>query len=109
MYLYAQEITNPLRVFGYRIEGDRLRPLPGSPWTTGGIATCNELCQAMAYSPRRRQLFAGGDQGIVVFHVGVKGALRRAPGGSGDSGPVHGLAVIERGDRAWIYVTDRLS
>src|SRR5262249_5303044 len=108
MYLYAQEITNPLRVFGYRIDGDRLQPLPGSPWTTGGLATCNELCQAIAHSPRRRLLFAGGDQGIVVFHVGANGVLRCAPGGSPEPGPVHGLAVLESEDHAWIYATDRL-
>src|SRR5262245_9445649 len=108
VFLYAQEITNPLRVFGYRIEADgRLAPLPGSPWSTGNLATCNELCQAIAASPRRL-LFAGGDAGITVFRIGADGGLRRVPGDSPDPGPVYGLGVIEVDGRSCVYATDSL-
>jgi hypothetical protein len=108
LFLYAQEITNPLRVFGYQVAEERLAPLPGSPWTTGGLATCNELCQAIAYSGRQRLLFAGGDAGIVVFRVAADGTLERVPGRSPDPGPVYGLAVAEDAAGSWVYATDSL-
>src|SRR5947208_591372 len=75
--LYVHDSGSSNKVYGYRISpAGTFTPLPGSGFGTSNTAgTCIHQCETLAYSARRRLLFATGGSGISVFRVAPNGQL----------------------------------
>jgi hypothetical protein len=102
-FVYVYDKNAFSRVFGFQLSPDgALTAVPGNHFDgdVGNTLFFGGNCEALAYSARRRLLFASSDNGVLVWSVAADGSLSLVPGSPFGSDSLYaGLRVVERGSR----------
>src|SRR5262245_36252287 len=72
-----------IQIFGFELASSgALTQLGNSPFDTGVADphSCSDECDSLAFLPGRSLLFAGTNEGIVVFRVAASGDLTEVSG-----------------------------
>jgi hypothetical protein len=103
-YILDDSDVEGQRVHGFSIGSGLLSALPGSPFLTGNTATgCGGYCQTISYSEKKKLLFVGSFDGVVVFSVAADGSLTEVPGSPFGGVPVTGVEAVTKGKKTFVY------
>src|SRR5689334_6788433 len=105
VYVHERGATGQIAAFRMDSRG-KLTPLSGSPFAAGDGGGCGGNCNTLAYSARRKLLFAGGGDGLHVFNVAADGSLSEVSGSPFGGVDFVGAAVVEKGDSTFVYAAD---
>jgi 6-phosphogluconolactonase (cycloisomerase 2 family) len=106
-FVYVHDRQTDGGIYGWSMDKNGgLTSLAFSPFPlVDGGGNCGGNCQTMAYSPKRKTLYAGGATGVSAWTVSKDGGLTLVPGspfvpGGGD---FLGTGVVEAGKRVFVY------
>lgn len=105
VYVHERGATGQIAAFRLDSRGN-LTTLTGSPFAAGDGGGCGGNCNTLAYSERRKLLFAGGGDGLHVFNVATDGSLSEVSGSPFGAVDFLGVAVVEKGDSTFVYAAD---
>lgn len=109
VYVHDNGTTNRIHAFRFESQGT-LTAVAGSPFVVNNSSSsCGGNCQSLAYSAKRKMLFATGGGGLRVLRLKGNGALQlvgRTPVGGGR---FLGAAAIDRGSRTFVYASEYLA
>jgi hypothetical protein len=108
-YVYVHDRRDGGGIFAWAMDKQGgLTSIVGSPFalvdTPGG--GCGGNCQTMAYSPKRKTLYAGGPTGVSAWTVNKDGTLTSVTGSPfspGTGSDFLGTGVVEADKRVFVY------
>ena len=107
-FLYVHDNGTPNEVHGFRFGSDgSLTELPGSPFDTGASpGVCGGMCQTLTFAKKGKLLFAGTQDGIVVFRIAKDGSLSQVAGSPFGGAPITGVAAVQKKGKVFVYGAD---
>jgi 6-phosphogluconolactonase (cycloisomerase 2 family) len=105
-FVYVHDRRAGGGIWGFEMDKDGELTSLGLPTPhADALATCTGNCQTMAYSTKRKMLYAGGDTGVSGWTVNKDGSLTSlggpfVPSGGGD---FVGTGVMQVGKRVFVY------
>jgi 6-phosphogluconolactonase (cycloisomerase 2 family) len=110
-FVYIHERgTAANQIHAFRVTKEhQLEAVPGSPFAVPGAGTsCGGECQTMAWSKKRRMLYASSVEGVSALLIAADGSLTptaSTPAGPG-SGNFSGTAARDVGRRTFVYASE---
>jgi 6-phosphogluconolactonase (cycloisomerase 2 family) len=108
VYVHDRQLGGGIWGFEMTKQGD-LSTIPGSPFPLVDepiSGNCGGHCQTMAYSSKRKTLYAGGETGVSGWTVNKDGTLTLVPGSPfapGAATSFLGTGVVQSGKRVFVY------